>query len=449
MQRETGSPSRLLAHVNIVFFSQVASYGLAFALRAMLAQGLGEEGLGTYSLFYVSVLVAGGILSLGVGWANVYYLNKGPYQPSTLFFSSALVWALGVGLVVVGALTHYWLRGAGAFVGGKAYWLYVPAVPTVVAYLFLTSFLQGQRRFGALAGVAVSQGLAAVTASAALWAIDELTVGRILGAWIASFAMADVVTLFLLAPHRWRWEGVVGALLFALKDQIRYGVQSQLGNLAQFLNYRLDHYLVAAFVSKGAVGQYTVAVGLSESLWWISSAVVVVLSPRLSGMKREEAGELALAAGRNVLMVMGVAALGLAFLSPWAIRLLFGREFLNAHRPLIILLPGGVAAGVSMVLGSYLFSQGRAILNTVSICIALVATIILDLLLIPWLEVEGAALSSTLAYVLGLMCNIVWYRVVSGRPGWHILAVGRRDLRLYRDLWRAIWGRFLAQPQEE
>jgi O-antigen/teichoic acid export membrane protein len=439
----------LLAHINVMFVSQVVGYGLAFALRVILAQALGDVGLGTYSLFYTSVLVAGGAMSLGVGWANVYYLNKGAYSLSTLLAASALLWAGVVAAAALGTTAYAWARGAEAFVAGKAYWLYAPAVPVLTGYLLLSSFLQGQGRFPALMMVASAQGLTAVTAAATLWVVGRLTVGRAAGAWVASFALADVLALMVLSPHRWRWAGALRMVRAALRDQVRYGLQSQLGNLAQFLNYRLDHYLVAAFAGRGAVGQYTVAVGLSESLWWISSAVVTVLAPRLSGMKKEEAADLALAASRNTLLVMGAASVGLALASPLVIRVVFGEEFLGAVRAVVILLPGTLANGVAMVVGSYLFSQGKAILNTYSILTALAVTVALDLALIPPLQVEGAALASTLAYSSGLALSLLWFGTVSGRPGWRILAPRRSDLRLYVEIWRGVWRRVLARAQTD
>jgi O-antigen/teichoic acid export membrane protein len=66
-----------LANVNVVFLAQIALYGLAFLLRVLLARALGDSGLGTYALFFNAVLITGGIASLGIGFGNVYYLNKG------------------------------------------------------------------------------------------------------------------------------------------------------------------------------------------------------------------------------------------------------------------------------------------------------------------------------------------------------------------------------------
>src|SRR3990172_3540716 len=74
----------VLFNVNLVFVSQIAIYGLAFGLRVLLARGLGDDGLGTYSLFFNAVLVSSGVANLGVGLGNIYFLNKGTYTFETL-----------------------------------------------------------------------------------------------------------------------------------------------------------------------------------------------------------------------------------------------------------------------------------------------------------------------------------------------------------------------------
>lgn len=437
---------RLLFSINLMFLSQAVSYGLAFLVRVVLAQGLGDEGLGTYSLFYTSVLVAAGVANLGLGPANVYYLNRGSYSVARLAGGSLCLWA-GVSCLWAGATVLFGLaRGPDAFVEGRAFWLYAPAVPALVAYLLLSSFLQGQGRFGALFVAASCQGVAHMAALGALWGLGELDIFTAIATWVGSFLLADGLALALLRPHRLPWREALTRPWPVLRDQVRYGVQGQLGNLAQFLNYRLDHYLVGAFAGRAAVGHYTVAVGLSESLWWLAGAVSYVLLPRLSGMGREEAASLLQSACRNTFLVSAAGAVALGALSPVLVVLLFGEEFRASVLPLVLLLPGSLANGITMVVGTYLYSRGRALHQTFAVLTALVATVLLDLALIPWLEVPGAAIASSLAYNTGLAAALYFYRRASGRPLSHLWGLSSSDLELYRELWRGLWGRQRARP---
>lgn len=428
----------LLFSVNLVFLSQIAIYGLAFGLRVVLARGLGDDGLGTYSLFFVAVLVAGGVANLGVGLGNIYFLNKGAYSyetllPGSLFVlgaTSVIAWIL---LAAYGAVVETEL-----FVSGRSYWLYAAALPAVVGYVLFTSFLHGASRFPALSAVAVVQGLTGLAAVGVLYAADELDVFWALAAWAASFLLADALALLLIGPGKAHLAAVLRPRWDVLRDQVRYGAQGQIANLAQLFNYRLDQFLVAAFVSRAGVGHYTVAVGLGESVWWLSSSVALVLMPRLTEMDPRRAAEMTPLACRNTLLASALAAIALIIVSPLAIDLLFGDEFSPARTPLILLMPGIIAACATRVLGSYLFSQGRIIYNTYATLIALGLTIALDFVLIPPLEVEGAAIASSIAYAASLTATLYWYRRESGGSISEALLFRPADLRYYAEAWERV-----------
>ncbi len=455
-QTESAQPAGLSAvlgtgfvfNVNLVFFSQIAIYGFAFALRVVLARALGDDGLGTYSLFFVAVLVAGGVANLGVGLGNIYFLNKRTYSYRTLLSGSLFVLGAtsAVTWLVVIALGAF--LGPDLFVSGKAFWLYAVALPGVVGYVLLTSFLHGSSRFLALSFVAVIQGAAAVVIAVAFHVGDYLDIFRALVAWTASFVIADIVAAAIVGVRNIELPRVLRPEWAVLNEQIKYGAQGQVANLAQLFNYRLDQFLVAAFVSRAGVGQYTVAVGLGESVWWISSAVAMVLLPSLTGMHRERADEVTPVICRNTLAVSVVAGVALMLVSPLAIRILFGTEFSPAQTPLILLMPGIMAASATRVLGSYLFSQGRIIYNTYATFFALGMTLALDFVLIPWLEVKGAALASSIAYTGALAATLYWYRKVSGGGIAGALLIRPSDMLLYWEILQRLLRRSALVEEE-
>ncbi len=440
MQTDFQGRNGFLFSVNLVFLSQIAIYGFAFGVRVVLAQGLGDEGLGTYSLFFVAILVASGVGNLGVGLGNVYFLNKGAHDYGVLLSNSLAVlgWSSLAGWGLLGAWAL--LVEPELFVGGDAYWLYGAALPAVVGYSLLTSFLHGSSRFVALTAVAVTQGAISFGGVAVLYALDDLNVTTAIAAWTIAFGIADLLCLALVGLRRVRPGTVVRPEWETLREQVVYGAKGQAANMAALFNYRLDQFLVAAFVSRAGVGHYTVAVGLGESVWWISSAVAMVMLPRLTSMSKEDAEDLTPVITRNTLFVSVIAAVGVIAVSPLAIKVLFGSEFYpEAFWAMILLMPGIIAASATRVLGSYLFSQGKIIYNTYATFIALGATIGLDLVLIPLLEVEGAAIASSIAYVLALIATLYWYRGMSGRSvrealiwRWDDIGYYKRGLRKLR-----------------
>jgi Na+-driven multidrug efflux pump len=113
----------------------------------------------------------------------------------------------------------------------------------------------------------------------------------------------------------------------------------------------------------------------------------------------------------------------------------------------MLLMPGIIAASATRVLGSYLFSQGQVIYNTYATFIALGVTLALDLVLIPTLEVPGAAIASSIAYATSLAATLYWYRQVSGGSVWQALVFRPSNRRFYGDLLRRLRAR--ALPTEK
>jgi O-antigen/teichoic acid export membrane protein len=174
----------------------------------------------------------------------------------------------------------------------------------------------------------------------------------------------------------------------------------------------------------------------------------MVLLPRLTQMDSQRAREMTPLVSRNILLVSIVAAAALMGASPIIIRVFFGGDFTPAQTPLLLLMPGVIAASVGRVLGSYLFSQGRVIYNTYATFIALGVTLALDLVLIPTLEIEGAAIASSIAYVVSLAVTLYWYRQVSGGSVWEALVVRPSDRRIYIDLLQRLRTRILPAEKE-
>ena len=66
----------------------------------------------------------------------------------------------------------------------------------------------------------------------------------------------------------------------ALGQALLFSMPAYLGNLLQFLNYRLDVFFVAQFRPMEELGCYTLAVSLAQLIWVLSSARPLSLCPR-------------------------------------------------------------------------------------------------------------------------------------------------------------------------
>jgi O-antigen/teichoic acid export membrane protein len=212
----------------------------------------------------------------------------------------------------------------------------------------------------------------------------------------------------------------------------------------QFLNYRLDQFVVAGLGTRSDVGIYAVAVGLSETVWWIANAVALALLPRLTRMDADKGAEVTSVACRNTLALAAVAAAGVGGVSLVAVRMLFGDAFSPATWAILWLMPGIVALSGAKVLTSYIFSQGKMAVNSLIALVALGGTLLFDVFLIPRFGINGAAAASSLAYVMTLILALYFYQRLSRNSFLNCLLLRSSDLRLYSDLARRARRRMAA-----
>ncbi len=424
---------RFLLNVNQVFITRVALYALAFLLSVVIARGLGPDGRGVYSLFFLVVSIAAAIAGFGVGLGNVYFLGKGQYTLRVLLGNChALVIAI-TAMAFVLTVAFAMASGADLFVEGRSYWLYVPATAVLLYFTLITSFLQAEGRFAAWNGVWLARHFLVVAAAAAFLLADRLTTFSLLASWTVGLTAANLLALFLVGLPNVSFGAVVNPHWAALKDQVVFGVKGQAGELIQLLNLRLDIFLIAAFVDTENVGYYAVAVGMTETIWWISHAVSTVLLPRLIRDAPEQAAEFTTVVSRNVIVLSAAAAAALALVASFAVPLLFGDDFSPSVNAIYWLLPGVVAIGGQNILVNYFVSQGRAILSSYSAGIALIGTVLLDLILIPPFGIEGAAAASSIAYIAALSASLYWYKNRFGNDAWAALLPRASDFSLYRN----------------
>jgi Na+-driven multidrug efflux pump len=100
------------------------------------------------------------------------------------------------------------------------------------------------------------------------------------------------------------------------------------------------------------------------------------------------------------------------------------------------LLPGIVAFSVVNVLAAYLAGTGKPRLNLMVSSIALIVTVVLDLLLIPRLNIVGASIASTASYSLGAILTVALFIRQTGTAPREVLLPTKEDLRLLFSLAR-------------
>lgn len=240
------------------------------------------------------------------------------------------------------------------------------------------------------------------------------------GGWLMVLALiaSDLLVAGWIARRLVRrgWLTLMGRPDLGLARTICiFGLRGQVGGVVSLLNLRLDFLLLGGVSGPAVLGAYSVASKYAELLRLPGLAVTYVSYPRFARMTEKEARMqvrrlFVPAVGLNVLL-----AVPLALLASWLLPALYGRDFHGAIVPTWILLAGLLGEGVSGLITGYLYGRGKPGINSLAMGGGLIATLILDLLLIPRFGSIGAAVASAVAYLLTTAALVGCFLSLHGR----------------------------------
>lgn len=418
-----------IKHFLLTFSAKITTVVFHLAAVIVIARVLGPEGNGEYALIILipSILVLVG--NLGLGLANIYFGGSKKYEWAQIV-SNSVVSAVMLGIPLTIAFLAYFLVSPPSFLAEiepRSLVLATLTVPFSLLTIYFNLVLLGNNRVKEYNTVLVIQGGASLLLTLFLLLALNGGIFSAILAWTIGTVMATILSfLFVRRITRIVWS--FHPRLF--KDSLRFGIQGFLGNIIQFLNYRLDMLMVAHFMSVIFVGYYSVAVIIAESLWYLPAAAGTIVLARTPGLSIDEANRSTPQICRTTFFITILTSLALFGLGKYIIILFFGSTFLPAAEPLWILLPGIVALSICKVLSHDMVGRGKPMINTVAAGVSLAVNIPLNLLLIPKMGISGAALASTVSYTLVTVVVLIYFLSVSKNSLFDTIVIKPRDLRI-------------------
>jgi lipopolysaccharide/colanic/teichoic acid biosynthesis glycosyltransferase len=374
----------------------------------------GPVAVGDYALLRILPWLLAVIVSGGLAGSIAYFL-AGPTRGDSRVQSTVM--AIALTSAIAGAVL--WVIGTPL--------LHRVFFKDVAAGLIVWVAVRVALRLFVITGKATAQGTGDLSGSNRTILLEELmflpAYGLLLSAHVHDMAavigaliVADLVT-GLVAWTRLLRRGFLveasGPSLQLARRIYVFGTRGQLGSLLNLLNLRFDFVFLAAIAGPAALGIYAVASKYAEVVRVVPIAANWVLYPRFA---RSEMA-VATASSRRLMpragAVTAAIALPLALAAAAVVPRVFGRTFQGAVLPAQILLIGLAAEGIAGVATAFLFGRGRPGLNSLAAGTGLVVTLLLDVILIPRMGAEGAAIASSAAYLTTTVTLLALYRHVT------------------------------------
>lgn len=417
----------------ITFITEISIFLAGFLSTIILARVLGPSGKGIYALIFLIPSIMISLGNLGIGGANVYFTASKKYKVKDITSNSFILsLILGVLLILIFLVLFQFKFFKDYIFSNKIpvfyLWLAVFLIPFSLLFSFLLNIIRGTEDLKSYNKVRLFEGfLQVLLFFGFLIVLKKGIFGAVLSR-ILVVLCALLFTIFLIK----RLTKISFSLHKGLlKDSLSYGGKIYIANALSFLNYRFDMLLISLFLLPSAVGIYSIAVSISEKLFLIPGAVSTVLFPKISSMTDSRANRFTPRVVRHIFLILVLTAFALVLFAKPLIKIFFGSAFLPAVKPLLILLPGIIAFGIGGILSADLAGRGKPQIALFSSLACLLVNIPLNIVLIPKMGISGAALASTISYLVDTLVIGVAFLKISKRSLTDIFLIKKEDFQDY------------------
>lgn len=392
--------SRVAGNIAWLALDKSLKLGLILLVTAWLARYLGPEDFGRYNYVIAFVALFAGMATLGLPTIVVRELVREPEARGEILGTSALLLMLG-GLVALGFAA---LISTGARPGDH---VARTGVIIVAAALVFQSGAVVRYWFEsqvAARHLIVPENLALVIGAAARILLI-LSEAPLLAFFWVQLAEAILVCTFLPAAYSRlvgdlrRWRITLRRARQLMHDAWPFAVT---GGIAM-IQARLDQVVLSRLAGDHALGYYSVALRVSESLVFFSAALQSSTFPILVEARRKSV-ELFRDKLELFYRVMFLAAylicVPVALFGPWIVHSLFGPAY-DPAGVLLSLMSGRIfLAFMGLARSVYLAIENMQRYATITVAVGTVLNLVLNLWWIPDYEAVGAVWASLVSFTV-------------------------------------------------
>jgi O-antigen/teichoic acid export membrane protein len=376
--------------------AQIVRYGFTLATWTIIARLLGPKALGEVQAAY---LVPGSVLLLtnfGLPIANIYFLSKRAYSLPQILGNVLLRWLIESCAVVPLLLLARGLVLKYIPLSTDVYFVVVAWIPLQILNSYLTSVLTAQMRFYQQLWISVAQGIAVLIA--VLVAVVGL--GLDAAGAVAGLAIATCIVVLLEL-----WLVRDGCVMHGMqppftliRECLRFGIRGYFANLAQFVTYRFDSFIISYLLGMSALGIYAAAYTVAEMFSYLPSCLATVVFPATAASTIEEANWRTARVSRMTFAFVVFASIIGAAVAPWIYPAILGSQFTYSVVLFWALLPGSIMLAGTKIITADLLGRGFPQYASRGSSCGMVAIVILDVFLIPRYGLMAAAVSSSVVY---------------------------------------------------
>ncbi|MFZ4414332.1 MAG: polysaccharide biosynthesis C-terminal domain-containing protein [Bacteroidales bacterium] len=413
--------SKIFNTFSIKFVSAICNLLIAIIVSRFLgASGKGEQTivLTTISFILIFVNIAGG--------ATLVYLT--PRYKISHLISLSYIWSIFT------AFVFYCILYFSSIVD-KEFVIHICLLSLINSYAAINSnILLGKEKVNASNWINLVQPVFTLAALLLFFVFLKKTdVMSYLYALYIAYALSFFLSILFLKKETiasskpfLNWKATLLAM-FSL------GFFNQISHITSMLNARLSYYLLEKYKGVEQVGIYSNGVSLTEAVWMISGSMAMVQYARISNSSDHKNSQQLTVDLTKISLLISFAIIFLMILLPSGFySYIFGKEFVNINRIMLCLAPGVIVYSFSLLIGHYFSGTGKIYINTIASSFGLLVTFLLSFWAIPQWGFYGAAIVTTISYIITSAVVVHYFSKESGYGIKDLLPHGK-DVKLYTE----------------
>jgi O-antigen/teichoic acid export membrane protein len=403
---------RFVRDVFVTSGTQAVKGALMMIAGIVVARYFGASARGT-----LAVLVALGSMTvllgtLGIHTSSVYFMGRFADVRNEVVSNNVVVATAG-GVVAAGLLAAAGVLFRAQLLAGiapKLFFLFVISVPCMYFNSFAQRIILGAGRVPASNLPDLLEGVGFLAT-----AIGVLTFSgaRLQALVVARVAVEALITVVLVAYVRRLISFRFRLYPKLLWEQLRYGSRNYASSLLWLCLLQSDLILCNIFLGSSKTGVYSVAVSLGLPVTMLGNAVGTVTFQRVSAQHvKERRIENTNRTLRLLVPMALVPMVVFGLLADRVVPFIYGGSFRGAAPALILLLPGLFAFCLEIVVMNFLAGEGSPSIVYRAPFTGLAVNLVANLFVIPRWGIDGAAVTSSVAYVL-VLCLVLRNYLIS------------------------------------
>jgi len=392
---------RVAKNTGIVIAGNLVFRLISLVITIYLARYLGTAGFGKYSFVFAYLAFFGVISDLGLQTILVREMSRDPSMAPKLIGNAYIIRLI---LTVFAVVLSVVIISFMSYPADTTTYIYIAAFTVLFTSFsdFYRTVFEANLRM--VYNIIAKLTFKVLSAALILWIIfSHGTLMQVIYALVFSEMVKTLINYsFSRKFVKPRFEIDFGLWKYLFKEALPLALTS----IIWIIYFRIDVVMLSIMQGDASVGLYSAAYRLTDPFSLIPNALVVSLFPIMSASFKTSEERLIKSYRlgiRYLLIITLPIAVGTTIMADRIIFLIYGAEFADSSTALQILIWTLIFISTNSVLSKLLVSINRQILNTLNLGICTIANIVLNLILIPLMSYNGAAIATVVSEVMAFM----------------------------------------------